>query len=66
MHPSLFKACSSAFYWPWVIYPMGKPALILKGCVNCSAILAAMVRVLCSYHRVYLYLYPVPYCAVSL
>ena len=46
MHPSLFKALSSKFYWPWVIYPMVKCALILKGGANHSTILAAMVRVL--------------------
>ena len=46
MHRSLFKALSSASYWLWVIYPMGKHALILKGGANYSAIFAAMVRVL--------------------
>ena len=48
---------------------MGKHVLILKGGANCAAVLAAMVRVfsvLCSYCRVYLYLYPVPYCVISL
>ena len=53
MHPSLFKALSSISYWPWVVYPMGKCTLILKGCAIWSAILAATI-------------YPVPYCAVSL
>ena len=41
---------------------MGKHALILKGGANHSVILPAMARVfsmLCSYCRVYLYLYPV-------
>ena len=66
MHPSVFKALFYACYWPWVIYPMDKCALILKGGTNHSAILAGTVRVLCGYHRVYLYLYPVPYCAVSI
>ena len=38
MHHSLFKALSSIFYWLWVVYPMGKRALILKGCAKHSAI----------------------------
>ena len=46
---------------------MGKCILILKGGANGSAILAAVGKGL-SYSavnmRVYLYLYPVPYCAV--
>ena len=42
MHPSLFKALSSASYWPWVSYPMGKRALILKRGTNHSVILVAM------------------------
>ena len=66
MHPSVFKAFSSVSYWPWAVYPMGKHALILKGSANRSAILVATVRVLCSYHRAYLYFYPVPYYTVSL
>ena len=45
---------------------MREHALILKGGANHSAILLAAVRVLCSYHSVYLYFYPVPYYAVSL
>ena len=45
---------------------MGKHPLILKGGANCSAVFVAMVRILCSYHRMYLYLYPVLYCAVSM
>ena len=66
MHLSLFKALPSTPDWLWVIYPMGKCALIFKGGANHSALLAAMVMVLCIYYRVYLYLYPVPYCGVSL
>ena len=46
IHPSLFKALSSASCWLSVVYPMGKCALILKGGANHSAILMAMVRVL--------------------
>ena len=64
MHHSVFKAFFYACYWPWVVCPM--EALILKGGTNRSAILAAMVRVLCSYHSVYLYLYPVLCCVVSM
>ena len=55
MHPSLFKALCSISYWPWVGYPMGKHTLILKGGAICCAILVAAVKVLCSYHRVYIY-----------
>ena len=44
----------------WVSVPLSKGGAI------CSTILAAAVKVLCSYCRVYLYLYRVPYCAVSL
>ena len=65
MHPSLFKALCSLFYWLWVSYPVGKHALILKGGAIHSAILAAAVNVPCSYCRVYLYLSHVPYYAVS-
>ena len=66
MYPSIFKALCSTSYWPWVSYPMGKLALILKGITICSAILAAALKVLYSYCRVYLYLYGVPYYVVSL
>ena len=62
---SLFKVLYSTSYWLWVIYSMGKCALILKGSAICSTVLAAAVKVLCGYHRVYLYLYHVPYNAVS-
>ena len=50
MQPSVFKACYSAFYWPWVIYPMGKHALILKGGANHSAIPVVFISTL--YHDV--------------
>ena len=63
--PSLFKALCCSSYWPLVSYPMGKCALILKGSAIYSAVLAAAVKVLCSYYRVYLWLYHVLYYAVS-
>ena len=63
MYSSLFKALCSSSYWLWVSYPMGKGTLILKGSAICSATLAAAVKVLCSYCRVYLYLYP--YCTMQ-
>ena len=69
MYFSLFKALCSISNWPWVIYPMGKYAFVLKGTFICSAILAAAVKVLCgfcSYCRVYLYFCHVPYYMVSL
>ena len=53
MYPSLFKPLCCTSYWLWVIYPVGKHALILKGTAFYSAILAAAVKVLCSYCRVY-------------
>ena len=65
MYPSLFKAFSSAPYSPLIIYPMGKHAFILKGSTTCSAILATAVKVSCGC-RVYLYLYSIPCCVVSL
>ena len=34
----------SAFYWPWVVYPVGKCILILKGGASGSAVLAAAVK----------------------
>ena len=46
---------------------MGKRILILKGSANGSAILAAVVKSLlysAATVRAYLYLYPVPYCAL--
>ena len=66
MHPSLFKALCSISYWSWVGHPMDKHTLIIKGGTIRSTILAAAVKVSCSYCTVYLYLYCVPYYAVSL
>ena len=42
------------FYWPWVVYPMGKYILILKGSASGYAILVAAVKafiMLCGYHE---------------
>ena len=66
MYPSLFKALCSISYWPWVGYLMGRRTLILIGDAIRSAIPVAAVKILCSYYRVYLCLYHVPYYAVSL
>ena len=56
-------------YWPWVVYPMGKCALILKGGTYCSAMLAAAMQGSCHTCSCYegcisIYLYPVPFYAV--
>ena len=67
MHPSLFKALSSSFYWLWVIYHMGKHSLISKGSTNHSVVLATTVRVLLQLpYSVPLFIHCTVLCGISM